>query len=75
MKHIVTSVEGNSDQKFIREFVDNRFLAIDARELRQHIKKIQPDVDLTYNYEDGKGNTKEILIPVGINFFWPDASV
>ena len=75
LKHTLLSVNGDRDIKTIREFVDNRFLAIDARELRQHIKKIQPDVDLTYNYEDGKGNTKEILIPVGINFFWPDASV
>ena len=75
MKHILLSVDGNYEMKTIREFVDTQFLARDARELRKYIKKIQPDVDLSYNYEDRKGNLKEIDIPVGINFFWPDASV
>jgi len=75
MKYIITSVDNNTDQKTIRDFVDKQFLARDARELRKYIKKIQPDVDLTHNYEDRKGNMKEISIPVGINFFWPDASI
>ena len=75
MKHIILSVDGNSDTKVVRNFVDNEFLARDARELRKYIKKIQPDVDLTYSYEDRRGNITEIDIAVGIKFFWPDASV
>ena len=75
MKYIILSVDGNSDIKVVRNFVDNEFLARDARELRHYIKKIQPDVDLTYNHEDRRGNPITIDIPVGISFFWPDAPV
>ena len=75
MKYVILSVDGDYEKKTIRNFVDNEFLAIDAREFRNHIRKIQPDVNLVYNYEDQRGNIKEIDIPVGIQFFWPDASV
>ena len=75
MKHVITSVNGDYEKKTIREFVDNNLLAIDARALRNHIKDIQPDVDLKYNYEDNRGRVKAINIPVGINFFWPDVEL
>ena len=75
MKHMIVSVDNNRDTKFIRDFIDNEFLARDARELRTYIRKIQPDVDLSYEHEDGRGNPITIEIPVGVRFFWPDASV
>jgi hypothetical protein len=69
MKHIITSVEGSSEKKDIREFVDNYLLAKDSRALREYIKELQPDVDLTFfPSEDGVG----VNIPIGVNFFWPD---
>ena len=75
MKHVLTSIDNDSETKTIREFVDNEFLARDARELRKYIGKIQPSVDLSYDYEDQRGNVTTIDIPVGIQFFWPDASI
>ena len=75
MKYILTSVDGDYEKKTIREFIDTEFLARDARELRNYISKIQPSVDLSYDYEDQRGNIITIDIPVGINFFWPDASI
>jgi hypothetical protein len=75
MKHLITSVNGDYETKTIREFVDNSLLAIDARELRNYVKEIQPSVDLSFNHEDNSGNIKEINIPVNVNFFWPDAEV
>ena len=75
MKYLITSVEGNYENKDIREFVDTRLLARDARELRNYIKENQPDVDLSFDYEDKRGNLKKVLIPLSINFFWPDAGV
>ena len=75
MKYIITSVDSDHEQKTIRDFVDKQFLARDARELRNYIEKIQPSVDLSYDYEDQRGNVKKIDIPVGIKFFWPDASI
>ena len=75
MKYIITSVNGDYDTKSIRNFVDNQLLARDSRELRNYVAKIQPNVDLTFEYESKNGDLKKATIPVGLNFFWPDASV
>ncbi len=69
LKHLITSVEGKRDKKDIREFVDNYLLAQDSRALREYIREIQPDVDLTF-FPDGSDD--RISIPIGISFFWPD---
>jgi hypothetical protein len=69
-KHLITSVEGKTEKKDIREFVDNYLLARDSRALREYIKEIQPDVDLTF-FPTGESN--RINIPIGVSFFWPDA--
>jgi hypothetical protein len=69
LKYIIKSVNGNKDNKIIREFVDNHLLAKDSRALREHIKTTQPDVDLTFTTDSGV----EVAIPIGISFFWPDA--
>mgnify|MGYP003643935431 FL=1 len=70
LKYIITSVEGKTEIKDIREFVDNYLLARDSRALREYIKEIQPDVDLTF-FPDGEST--RVNIPVGVSFFWPDA--
>ena len=75
MKHIITSVNGDYEKKTVREFVDTKLLARDSRALRNYINTIQPDVDLSYSYEDNKGNMVKIPVPIGINFFWPDVEV
>jgi len=69
MKYTLTSIDGETDPIKIREFVDKRMLARDSQALRSHIKKIQPDVDLTFF---PSGNDTSINIPIGISFFWPD---
>ena len=69
LKYIITSVEGSRETKDIRDFVDNYLLAQDSRALREYIREIQPDVDLTF-FPDG--SSSRISIPIGVNFFWPD---
>ena len=69
LKYIITSVNGDRESKSIREFVDNYFLARDSRALREYIKEVQPDVDLTFF---PNGSNEKVSIPVGLNFFWPD---
>jgi hypothetical protein len=69
LKYIITSVEGKTERKDIRDFVDNYLLAKDSRALREYIKEIQPDVDMTF-FPSGDGDG--INIPVGVSFFWPD---
>ena len=75
MKHMITSVNSDIETKTIREFVDNNLLARDARELRNYASKIQPDVDLSFDYEDVRGDLKKVDLPIEVGFFWPDASV
>ena len=69
LKYMITSVEGLRDKKDIREFVDTALLAQDSRALREYIREIQPDVDLTFFPDE---SSSRISIPIGVNFFWPD---
>jgi len=69
LKYLITSINGDRETKTIREFVDKYLLARDAKALREYVKKIQPDVDLTF-FPDGDG--KRVNIPIGTSFFWPD---
>tara|TARA_Y100000114_G_C11751050_1_gene324354 strand:+ start:89 stop:820 length:732 start_codon:yes stop_codon:yes gene_type:complete len=70
LKHVILSVEGKTDKKDIREFVDKYLLARDARALRDYVKSISPDVDLTFFPSSGDAAEN---IPIGLGFFWPDA--
>lgn len=69
LKYIITSVNGDREAKTIREFVDNHLLARDSRLLREYIRQVQPDIDLTFTTTSGE----EVAIPVNLSFFWPDA--
>jgi len=71
LKYMITSVGGNTDRKVVREFIDNELLARDSRSLRQEIKRISPDVDLTIQGDGGE----DITLPISLNFFWPDINL
>ena len=75
LKKVILSVNGDYERKTVREFVDNKLLARDARALREYIKEIQPDVDLTFELENSAGDVKGVRIPIGITFFWPDSGL
>ena len=74
LKYMILSVDGSSEVKDIRGFVDNYFLAQDSRSLRNYIKDFQPDVNLNIPVEL-EGGEENITIPIGLNFFWPDADL
>jgi hypothetical protein len=73
LKKIITSVNGLSEQKDIRSFVDEYLLAKDARALRAEYQLINPDVKMVFNLKDEEGGEEEVDLPIGLNFFWPDA--
>lgn len=76
LKHQITSIEGDYDSSKLREFVDNSLLARDARDLRKYISTINPDVDLILDLELSNGTTqKDVSLPIGVGFFWPDAGI
>jgi hypothetical protein len=75
-KHIIQSIDGDYNKKTVRDFVDNNLLARDSRALRTYINSIQPDIDLIVDLELPDGSLQEgVSLPIGVNFFWPDADI
>jgi hypothetical protein len=75
LKYMILSVNGNTDKKAIREFVDNYLLARDSRALREYIRTIQPDVELKFNFNGPDGLEEGVNIPIGVNFLYPDLGI
>jgi hypothetical protein len=73
--HIITAVNGDSETKSIRDFVNNYLLAKEARAFRQYYASISPDIDLATSVTNSRGAEEDIEVPITINFFWPDARV
>lgn len=75
LKRIITSINGQTEQKDIRSFVDNYLLAKDARALRKEYTKINPDINMKFILSDDDGGEEEVELPIGLNFFWPDSGI
>ena len=73
LKYQIQSIDGETEQKTIDNFVDNEFLALDAREYRKFVQSITPDMDLRFDYTTGNGNVVKVGVPLGLDFFWPAA--
>jgi hypothetical protein len=71
--YMITSINGSTERKDIKEFVDNYFLAKDARAFRQYYTEISPDIDLSVTLVNSNGDEEDTDLPIGLNFFWPDA--
>ena len=69
LKHLITSVNGNTEKKDIRHFVDNFLLAKDARVIRQFYEEINPDINLNYEFINRNGGKEVVSVPIGIDFF------
>lgn len=70
LKYMITSVDGVTDRKAVRDFVDQRFLARDSRAFRRYVADLQPDIDMKFYPEDGP--EEGVDIPVTVSFLWPD---
>ena len=73
LAHMITSINGSEETKDIREFVKGFLLAKDARELRNYYSSIQPDIDMKVYVDTIDGGEEVVDLPIGLNFFWPDA--
>jgi len=71
LRYMIKSVDGNSDLGHINKFINNSFLAKDSRAFREHIKKISPDMNMTFTYVHEDGESEVAPIPMGVGFFWP----
>ena len=72
LKNMILSVDGETDQKVINNFVDNELFAVDSKALRAYINEVVPDIDLTWEFvseETGEGRVMQL--PMDVTFFWP----
>jgi len=70
LRYTIIEVDGDSKPETITEYTQN-LLARDSVALRNHIKDISPDINLTSEIEIG-GETVSVSIPLTVTFFWPD---
>ena len=68
----ITSVNGSTEAKDIKEFTSNYFLAKDVREFRKYYKSVNPDVDMDVMVTNDEGEEEIVALPIGLSFFWPD---
>ena len=71
LRYTITEVDGDLKPETITEFAQN-LLARDSMALRNYIKEISPDIDLTSEIEIG-GETVSVSIPLSVTFFWPQS--
>ncbi len=71
-RYMIKSVDGKEDTKSIVNFVNNKFLTRDTKAFREHIKDLQPDMKMEFEYDNPNTGEKEMTpIPMGVGFFWP----
>jgi len=71
LRYTVIEVDGDSNSETILVFTQN-LLARDSVVLRNYIKEISPDIDLTSEVEIG-GEAVDVNIPLTVEFFWPQS--
>jgi hypothetical protein len=75
LKYMITSVNGDSENKSIREFVDNYLLARDSRAFREYLKETQPDIIMKFDHMGSNGIEEDAIIPMTAGFLWPDSGI
>jgi hypothetical protein len=48
---------------------------MDSRALRNYVKEMQPDINMSTTITDSEGDEFTMDIPFTLNFFWPDAEL
>jgi hypothetical protein len=72
LKKAIVSVDGDTSQKRVTEFVDNELLSRDSLAFREYLIKITPDIDMSFTFvSDQTGEDTIMDIPLDVEFFWP----
>ena len=73
LSHIITSIEGNSEQAAIRKFVNEEMLSKDSLALRKQVRENMPDIDTSFDFVCAHcGLERKEDTPMGVSFFWPN---
>jgi hypothetical protein len=70
LRYMITSVDGSTDISSINKYITG-MLARDSKALRDYVKIISPDMDMTFEYTHSTGEKEALPITMGVNFFWP----
>lgn len=70
LRYMIKSVDGNSDMAAINKYITG-MRAGDSKAFREYVKKITPDMDMTFKYQHDDGEVEEAPIPMEVGFFWP----
>ena len=72
LKKAIISVDGDTSQKRVNEFVENELLSRDSLAFREYLIEITPDVDMSFTFtSDQTGEDTTMDIPLDVEFFWP----
>jgi len=71
LRYSIISIDGKTEESYITNSV-HTMLSRDSLALRNEIKRISPDIEMTQEVEIG-GETVAVDIPMTVNFFWPKA--
>lgn len=70
----VVSINGETERNKVKYLVEN-MRALDSRALRKYIDEVEPGVDMTQKILCTSCDTQsEVVMPLGMSFFWPDLS-
>ena len=71
LKHMIISVDGETNKSEIVKFIDNQFLSRDSLAFRKYLETITPDMDMTTKNTSADGKETSVVIPITLRFFWP----
>ena len=75
LKTMILSVDGQTDQSLINNFVDNELFALDSKALREYINEVIPDINLEWEFiSEETGEGRMMQLPMGVGFFWPSTT-
>jgi hypothetical protein len=74
LRHAIQSVDGESERKYIADFVENQLLAMDSKALRKYIKETAPDqkFEIEFVCENCDHVEETLAFSIGTTFFWPN---
>jgi len=72
LKKAIVSINGDTSQKRVNDFVENELLSRDSLAFREYLIKITPDVDMSFTFtSEVTGEDTTMDIPLDVEFFWP----
>ena len=74
LKNMIVAVNGDTSKAKIWQFVDN-MLVRDVRYLREQYRTKIPDINFNIKPDCTCGTEQTVRLPIGADFFWPDARI